>query len=532
VVKLSTVTGLVNRIAAMPSQYWRNHQHQTFLSRANGLVADLPRVASPKGIVVFSPAGNYPLSGLYVMLMQRLTSLGWGVTSLDKQIVLPDCGHLELKNYDGRIDLKKLRRRPFSLTQEWTIDLERGICETGGVNYHRIIYLRVARGLQRYRLDYKDPDILQRWNSALQAADALVSVCLNLKVEFADKDIPVRFVGSESHYVPNGVFHFFCQNADNSKNMEFVETNYAYEWYFRAHDWGSFNNFVVENLTRHRLIAAFQIRRERFENWLVKGQDLDKALALGADILTQNRTGQSKLDPKAEAVLDRIKTHKKRGGKVACLFGNLLFDVAVPDDSGPAHSSPILWLEDSIEAVRGTDYLLLIKPHPAEVRRPKHDMPSERYWDLLNENIPDNVIVLDHLWFNIGHIMDIIDLGLVWRGSVTIELAVAKIPTILSGNYHAFEFVFQVPSPKNRNQYREMILNPERARISQEVHERAALYLEYLRSEDNFIKFSFAKFSPFKKMKPYPRWDRRELKRYSVNGDKNIDRICREFLIQ
>src|SRR5204862_498482 len=67
------------------------------------------------------------------------------------------------------------------------------------------------------------------------------------------------------------------------------------------------------------------------------------------------------IDPAAAESERRILEWRARGGKVACLFGRVVCDSAVPFDGGPVHSDLRDWLRHSIEAVRGSNTLLLIK---------------------------------------------------------------------------------------------------------------------------------------------------------------------------
>jgi hypothetical protein len=482
--------------------------------------------------------GNIPLTAVYSMLIRHLTTQGWGAIILDGRLQLPQTGDPNVYSMDGILEVQNPLQQNVrgvegdSLQADWTIDPDNEIISTGGVNYYRAIALKVTRGLRKFHMDLGDPQTLKRYELTLKSADAMVSIIDTIKKNFIDKGIPVRFIGPENYYSPNGILNMYCA-ANRAHGMEFIEINYAYEWYYRAGEFGTFQNFTAENLTRHLVHCVAETPLNRFEDWRSTVSNPQKLIEKSRSLLNQNRTGNQELPDLAKEALARINEHKARGGKVACLFGKLLFDVMVPKDDGPAHSTMVDWLIDTVETLADTNTLLLVKPHTAELKRPEHDLPEEMFCDLLPTPLPQNVIVCDHFWYNLSDLLPVIDLGIIWRGTVAIELAMAKIPTVVAGNFQIFDKVLDLPKPGDRDSYHQMLADSTTCQISDKQRERAALYLEFMRSSSNFLHFPFARFSPFKKLKPYPKWIKSELRKYEKDEQGSaplLDTIFKEHI--
>ena len=84
------------------------------------------------------------------------------------------------------------------------------------------------------------------------------------------------------------------------------------------------------------------------------------------------------------------------------------------------------WLHHSIEAVRGTDTMLLIKPHPHELNEQIATYLNEYFTDLIDVELPENVVVLGHRWFDIQALKRFVDLGVIYNGTTAIELALLQ----------------------------------------------------------------------------------------------------------
>jgi hypothetical protein len=263
----------------------------------------------------------------------------------------------------------------------------------------------------------------------------------------------------------------------------------------------------------------------RFKAWLAAGQDGEAALARVRPAVLQNRT-RTQPPPAAEQLLRRVDEHRARGGKVACLFGHLGFDLGGFHDDGPAHRDMIDWLNDSIATLAGTDVMLLVKPHIAEVRHKANHRPNQLLRDLIRVPIPDNVVLLDPLWFNAHALFGHIDAGLVWRSSVALELMIAGIPAIVCCREAYYWPHLDLLHPNDRADYHRLLRRIGDLTAGADRARAAALLLRHI-AEETFIELPYIE-------RPVPRmpvrWRRDILARLRAGGDARIDRVCAEIL--
>src|SRR5690606_8189566 len=188
----------------------------------------------------------------------------------------------------------------------------------------------------------------------------------------------------------------------------------------------------LRNVTAHPELrtASFPIPAE-FEAWYqTLGGRSERMLLQVRDTTKVRRSTRVTPTPPPEglACLDRVRAWKANGGKVACAFGKVVCDMAAPTDGGPAHKNLKDWLNHTIESVRGSRTLLLIKPHPHELRNEIATFLTEHLVDLIEVDIPDNVIVTGQDWFDIHELGEWLDLGLIYNGTTAVELGLMNIP--------------------------------------------------------------------------------------------------------
>ena len=509
-----------------------------FFKTAQKFLVDIARPEDPSGVMVFSPMGNASMTALHVILAKELAKNNWGVVFLDGAVPLPNTGSTIVHRYESMITpLSYLRRfltednQNARIRNRWNIDFNRELVECEGVNYFFLVYSVISRMEKSYHLDFEEDKVQSLFKDVLASLDAALTVCHRLREDFAENDIPVRFSGPEPLYATNGVFNFYCSEIGSDQNMEFIDMAQAYENLFRPSRKLQFSNFVIENITRQKLFSAHQIRDDSFSDWKQTNSKISAAQKTVQQLVGLNRTGATKPNPEAQSILARCLKFQSAGGRVVCLFGRLIYDLGVPDDSGTAHENMESWVIDSINAVKGQNVLLLIKPHIAEYSRPAWDAPNELFVDLIPKDRPKNVIVLDPYTFNLNQLLPHLDLGLVWRSTAALELAYSGIPTIVAGKHQYHSEVINLPQPKSSEEYHQMIRDSSKVPMDPRIAERIALYFEYMKSEDNFFHFSYATLGIHKKLPPYPKWNKKSLKEYLLHGDPAISRLCSEHIL-
>jgi hypothetical protein len=141
------------------------------------------------------------------------------------------------------------------------------------------------------------------------------------------------------------------------------------------------------------------------------------------------------------------------------LFSNVFWDMGL-EETVDIFDDVITWVIQTIEILKNRqDIHLYIKPHPAE----KFDsVPSLKgIADFIYEGYPnlfENVtLILPELQINPYHLFPYIDLGLVYNGTLGLEMLLKDIPIMISGKapYGRLGFAHE---PQNVNEYQKILL--------------------------------------------------------------------------
>ena len=144
------------------------------------------------------------------------------------------------------------------------------------------------------------------------------------------------------------------------------------------------------------------------------------------------------------------------------LFSNVFWDVGISDDSA-LYANVIDWVLDSIEIVANNPSChLYLKPHPAE----KYDSGATSIKGVIDyiferfSTLPSNVtIIYPEYKLNTYQLFPLIDLGVVYNGTLGIEMMVNDIQVVSCGK-GPYTGVGLVIEPSSRNEYCEALLNP------------------------------------------------------------------------
>jgi hypothetical protein len=117
------------------------------------------------------------------------------------------------------------------------------------------------------------------------------------------------------------------------------------------------------------------------------------------------------------------------------LFSNLHWDVGLSDRSG-LFRSVVDWVLDTVESVRDVENLhLYVKPHPAEVYGTSQSLKGVA--QIIRETYPDglpNVTIVEPHWkINTYDLFPYIDLGVIFNGTLGLEMMLDGIPVVSTG---------------------------------------------------------------------------------------------------
>lgn len=513
---------------------WRAREAQ-FRATCATLFAGVVQAAEPRGVVLLAGLNSYKQHALSVFALHALVKRGWAVACIDEapyqpgRISDPDVAHFQQSLRSAEAVREFRYGDGPGLHFDWEVDWSRQLCRAEGLNLYGIIANRLGKEFRRYAVDIADPAVARRFETLRATCDAALALCLDAERRFGRRGLPVRFSGLEPNYPPVGVFKVYCRERGYAHGLEFVEVRQAYEKYFRAGRSGMVNAIEAQNVTRHRLYGASGLQRDKFEAWMQRVGDAPGVLAQAEGWVQQSRSGAKEPTAEGETVLQRVRLHRQNGGRVACLYGGIPFDFGHPwVDDGPAHTDMGDWYNHTVEALNGSDVLLLVKPHPGEADFRQYGRPNEFFTEMLRVVPADNVILLGHRWLNNADLLPYLDLGLTWRGTMSTELALTGVPVVMCGRYSMTEHVLDFPAPADRADYESMLRTPGRVPLDDDLKHRAGMIFEYYRNEI-MIEYPFGWVGAKHNETGPPVLSGKAVERYLSMGHRSVDRMCEAF---
>ena len=178
---------------------------------------------------------------------------------------------------------------------------------------------------------------------------------------------------------------------------------------------------------------------ERFKRWLKKRaiQVLSEEEEGELDLFLNDRvSGNSEIFRKnaffdeKKSILEHFDIDKNK--RNVFLFSNIYWDVGM-SDFGDLYDGVVSWVLDTIEAIKHDHSChLYIKPHPGEVYDGTSSLKGLR--DFINEKfdvLPNNVTIIHPEWkVNTYDLFQYIDLGIVYNGTVGLEMLLNEIPVV------------------------------------------------------------------------------------------------------
>ena len=153
----------------------------------------------------------------------------------------------------------------------------------------------------------------------------------------------------------------------------------------------------------------------------------------------------------SNTILDTLSiSNKKRN---LFLFSNLFWDVGL-SDRGDLYSSVAEWVLNTIEIIKNSDDIhLYIKPHPAEV----YGTPSKKgVQQIIRAHYPNGLknvtIISPELKINTYDLFPYIDLGVIFNGTLGLEMMLNDIPVIATGMTSHYGLGFNA-EPTNKEDY-------------------------------------------------------------------------------
>jgi hypothetical protein len=227
-------------------------------------------------------------------------------------------------------------------------------------------------------------------------------------------------------------------------------------------------------------------------------------------VLKQGSTGRSDL-------IEWVREHR-----AFALFPNVMWDSSLVG-CDTLFEDPVEWLVETTKWFAARPELaLVIRAHPAEAaqtasRRSVRELLETSLGDL--DRYPNIRYVASDARISSYELFPHIVAGIVYNGTLGLELAYARKPVVLGGSA-PYEVADVIPRAKSRGEYFDLLSNPERLRAGQE-----AAYSELLK----FIYMYFLEFEmplPFLSSEEWDKVDYRRAEEVLRNPDPVLDHIC------
>lgn len=502
-----------------------------FCQQSSFILNSTPQPVLPKGVVFLASQTCFNTLAMMVPSLVELKKKGYAVVNLVEGMTeYQPTGLAFIDQFSGAIPLELAFPE---LRNEWVIDWPNGRVVSNGINFYQGFYERVSTYVRRFRVDINVPLANKSFMDNLARADSCLYVCNRIYSEFIQRGIPVSFVSGNSHVTPFSVFRDFARHK-NHPLLNFINCNVAYESYFSNLGSKFANTMCVTDMTLFPNIRApFMARKDQFDRWF-DGNQHDQAIVEKAKALINvNRVGSS-TNAKELEIIEFIKQQKALGKKIVCAFGKVPVDLNVPYDGGPAHSDMADWITHTVEVCgRSGNIILLVKPHPHELRPEIALDLVESFHDLIAVGVPDNVLLLGHKDINGHALAPYLDLAILYNGSSGLELTAQGIPVVMTSYFGRHDYPVDLNYPVSRMQYEEFLLSCNYPVPSDELRKKSAFLICYLGTDEISILNQYSLRQLTNDKIGVPRWRKEKIDQFLEHGDPKMamiaDRIVEKF---
>ena len=466
-----------------------------FLIKTAEVLGAVPQPQKPKGLVLLTARNLDHLRRTPLMVLRQLKAEGWAVIPLVSGLLpYEPTRRPEIDLLNGAISpnirLSSAAKAAFPTLTGFSADLTKGRFDWDGIELSHPLWEDAAIARRRYHVDWECPELMSSMGNLVAWTKAMGQA-----LEYAQTlDLPIANLVILPARLPDAAIRLYCEEKGDPEQFYCLHGANGYQNYFTNFSTNISERYVLRNLTAYPATrAAAMPVPAYFERYYsaAKPRLADIRARFATTAATPRSTQGKPRPPEANALLEELKTWRAGGGKIACAFGKVVCDSSVPFDGGPAHSSMEDWIQHACRAVAGSDTLLLIKPHPHEINNRIATFPTEYFADLLSDPLPVNVRLLGHRWFDIADIAGQIDLGLIYNGTTAVELGLMGVPCLLSGHFAPIDYPIGHVVPQTRAEFEAYLRFEKTACIAPDLADRAAVWLDYMASEDFTLPYRY-----------------------------------------
>jgi len=510
-----------------------DHARKKFYKSCAELLASCPQPQDPKGVVFVLPYDAQNTMAMGIPVMGELRKRGYATHYLGTGILPKDpTGNAEIDKYHGIVsyDYTTLSDEPYydrTLKNEWKIDWKNKVLECDGVNYFQGVFEYLANRYRRFDIDIEKAPIQKFFYTQLLKCDRAVSICKDIQSNPALKGLPVRFMAVSAQTSPSYIYKEFCAEVGYRDDMHLIFHINGYENYFSNLGTKVASTMGVRDMTVRPFIRSPLIVRR---DMLAPPTDSDVEKERLKSVLTADRVGVVGQTPLVAAVEKRIREHRAKGGKVIVCYGKVLCDLGVPYDGGPAHRDILDWVNHTIECARKSDALVLIKPHPHELRPEIARHLTQTLFDGITVELPDNVILLGHDWFNNSRLKDMMDVAILWNGTSCLEMSVWGLPVVICAHFGMIDYPVELIAPESRADYERMIRAPETLKQHPDSAGLAIDYLQKMGGETVFSPYRYCPRPATNDPVGHYFWMKDDIEKWQGPGDPWVEKMADEYL--
>lgn len=467
-----------------------------------------------------------PMAGPLLRTGHAVGAVGAGT------LTTPDSGVPEFERLKGclNLDYSWARRAPAAREREWHVDWPAGVVECDGINYYSYFHERLGQKARAHRVDIADSEGAAHLERLMERAGMALDVCESL-VPLAAHGKPIRIVLMEPHMAPEGVIREWCTQVGREHGIHTVAMSVGYENYYN--NLGSLlaTTLAVEDLTaqpelRMPFLGGEHRRRVAVAQDPTLDADPDEQVL---SWICQDRSRVDVSSQHREAVVRRVQEVHAAGGKVFVALGKVSIDFAAPGDRGFAHPDFVTWMNHLVEGVAGSDNLLLVKPHPHELREEIVRDGVEMLRDLVRPDLPDNVVFLEHHAFNTHELTDLVDAAFLWNGTALLEFSILGVPVYPASIWAVRDYPVGPEILRTREEYDDVLQGRREPAQAEGTARRSATLLRLMRTDQVAIPFPYVRRPAVNSVTGPPALDVARLEALARQPDPHLERAASRF---
>ena len=505
----------------------------SFLQETSQILNSVPQPKLPKGIAFLSLQTCFDSLALITPSLVELKKKGYAVINLTGGMTNDVPTGLEfIDQFSGIIPLdNSLINKNGTYFNSWNIDWENRKVISEDINFYQGFYERISTFLRRFNVDINMPLAYKTFEYNLVRADIALHVCKRIYSEIVlSRNIPVTFISGNTHITPYSIFRDFAISKNHDK-LGFINFNVAYESYFSNVGSKFANTMAVTDMTLYpNLRAPFLARKDQFDKWYEKHKNDKEYLEKATSQINVNRVG-STTNKKELELIETLKQARTEGKKILCAFGKVPVDLNVPIDGGNAHTDMSDWITNTVEVCNDIDdIILLIKPHPHELKPEISLDLIDSFFDLIKIKPSTNIILLGHKDINNFALAPFLDLGILYNGSTSLELVAQGIPVILTSYFGKHDYPIELIYPHDRKNYKTFIQSLKYPKPSNDLRKKAAFLISYMGTSEisTINSYSFRRLTNDKI--GVPSWKKDLIDDFLEHGDIEMKNIAEKMI--